>query len=46
MLALEYSKWEHFAKVINKAKTSCKLSGINVDDHFPIIGKMKKFKKY
>ena len=45
MLALEYSKWEHFAKVINKAKISCKLSGINVDDHFPVIGKTIKMPK-
>lgn len=45
MLALEYSKWEHFAKVINKAKISCKLSGFNVDDHFPVIGKMIKMPK-
>ena len=44
MLALEYSKWEHFAKVINKAKISCKLSGVNVDDHFPVIGKTRKLK--
>ena len=39
MSALEYSKWEHFAKVINKAKISCKLSGVNVDVHFPLKGK-------
>ena len=26
MIALEYSKWEHFAKVIKKAKISCNLS--------------------
>lgn len=45
MLALEYSKWEHFAKVINKAKISCKLSGIDVDDHFPVIGKTIKMPK-
>ena len=42
MVALEYSKWEHFAKVINKAKISCKLSGVNVDDHFPVKGKIVK----
>lgn len=42
MLALEYSKWEHFAKVINKAKISCKLSNVNVDDHFPVKGKIVK----
>lgn len=39
MNALEYSKWEHFAKVINKAKISCNLSGFNVDEHFPVKGK-------
>lgn len=39
MVALEYSKWEHFAKVINKAKISCKLSSINVEEHFPVKGK-------
>ena len=32
MIVLQYLKWEHFAKVINKAKISCKLSGVNVDD--------------
>ena len=45
MLALEYSKWEHFAKVINKAKISCKLSGANVEDHFPVKGKTIKMPK-
>lgn len=42
MTTLEYSKWEHFAKVINKAKISCKMSGQNVDDHFPVKGKIVK----
>ena len=42
MIALEYSKWEHFVKVINKAKISCKLSGVNVEDHFPVKGKIVK----
>lgn len=42
MIALEYSKWEHFAKVINKAKISCNLSGMNVEDHFPVKGKIVK----
>ena len=45
MLVLKYSKLEHFAKVINKAKISCKLSGINVNDHFPVIGKTIKMHK-
>ena len=39
MSALEYSKWEHFTKVINKAKISCNLSGFNVEEHFPVKGK-------
>ena len=39
MSALEYSKWEHFAKVINKAKISCNLSGFNAEEHFPVKGK-------
>lgn len=39
MIALEYSKWEHFAKVINKAKISCNLSGMNVEEHFLVKGK-------
>lgn len=39
MVALEYSKWEHCAKVINKAKISRKLSNVNVDEHFPVKGK-------
>lgn len=42
MPMLEYSKWEHFAKVINRAKASCQLSGQNVDDHFPVKGKIVK----
>ena len=42
MPALEYSKWEHFVKVINKAKISCNLSGFNVDEHFPVKGKTIK----
>lgn len=42
MPMLEYSKWEHFAKVINKAKISCNLSGQSVEDHFPVKGKIVK----
>ena len=42
MPALEYSKWEHFVKVIKKAKISCNLSGFNVDEHFPVKGKTIK----
>src|SRR5574344_3118870 len=39
MTTLEYSKWEHFVKVIDKARISCKTSGYEVNDHFPIKGK-------
>ena len=42
MTALEYSKSELFVKVINKAKISCNLSGFNVNDHFPVKGKIVK----
>ena len=42
MIALEYSKWEHFVKVINKAKISCNVSGFNIEDHFPVKGKIVK----
>lgn len=38
--ALEYSKWENFIKVIDKAKTACKGSNNSIEDHFPDIRKM------
>ena len=37
---LEYSKWDNFQKVINKAKESCENSKNNVLDHFAEVGKM------
>ncbi len=37
---LGYTKWDNFIKVINKAKTSCELSGNNISDHFADVGKM------
>lgn len=37
---LSYSKWENFQGVISKAKTSCELSGQNIEDHFVDVGKM------
>jgi DNA-damage-inducible protein D len=37
---LGYAKWENFAKVIEKAKTACKKSGISSSDHFPEFRKM------
>lgn len=39
MPLLEYSKWENFHKVIDRAKIACKLSKIDVDDHFPEVRK-------
>ncbi|MFP5470840.1 MAG: BRO family protein [Bacteroidia bacterium] len=37
---LGYSKWDNFLKVIEKAKTSCESSGVEVSNHFADIGKM------
>ncbi|MBU3679972.1 MAG: DNA damage-inducible protein D [Candidatus Kapabacteria bacterium] len=36
---LGYSKWDNFSAVISKAKTSCKVSGHAVEDHFADVGK-------
>ncbi len=38
-IALDYSKWENFYKVIDKAKTACNESGNNINDHFPEVRK-------
>lgn len=38
--ALEYSKWENFTNVIDKAKTACINSNNEVSDHFPDVRKM------
>jgi DNA-damage-inducible protein D len=35
-----YSKWENFLNVVCKAKTACEVSGHQVADHFPDVGKM------
>ena len=45
MVVLQYSKWENFEKVINKAKLSCNNSNINVLEHFPDVGKTIKMPK-
>ena len=37
---LGYSQWRRFNSVINKAMIACKLSGINVPEHFANVGKM------
>jgi DNA-damage-inducible protein D len=39
---LNYTKWDNFLKVINKAKIACDTSGHQVTDHFADIGKMVK----
>jgi DNA-damage-inducible protein D len=45
MIILEYSKWENFEKVINKAKESCKNSCISVLEHFSDVKKTIKMPK-
>jgi len=37
---LNYSKWENFSKVIDRAMLACKNSGLNIADHFPEVRKM------
>lgn len=39
MLALEYSKWENFHKVIKSAMIACEKSNFNVNDCFPEVRK-------
>lgn len=39
-IALEYTKWGNFKKVIDKAKNACEGSEIAVSDHFADVGKM------
>lgn len=38
-VALDYSKWENFYKVIDKAKTACSNSKNNINEHFPEVRK-------
>ena len=45
MSALEYSKWENFEKVIEKAKIACETSNNNINDHFPDVRKTIKMPK-
>lgn len=40
MPILQYSNWQNFEKIIQKAKIACKNSGILVIDHFTDVNKM------
>ncbi len=40
MALLGYDRWENFAKVIDRAKTSCEKGGIPITDHFREVTKM------
>jgi len=40
MVALGYSKWGNFMKVIDKAKITCDISKNKIQDHFADVGKM------
>ena len=40
--SLNYTDWQKFLKVINKAKYSCKISNFIIDEHFADIIKMIK----
>lgn len=37
---LGYTEWRNFTLVINKAKTSCEVSGHEISDHFVDVNKM------
>jgi DNA-damage-inducible protein D len=37
---LGYSKWENFAKVLDKAKEACQTAGQDIANHFPDVRKM------
>nr|WP_307757126.1 DNA damage-inducible protein D [uncultured Christensenella sp.] len=37
---LDYTKWENFSKVIDRAMLACKNSGFEIADHFPEVRKM------
>jgi DNA-damage-inducible protein D len=36
---LEYTKWENFKKVIDRAMLACRNSGASIADHFPDVRK-------
>ena len=39
-VALEYAQWRRFQESIERAKTACEASGLDVADHFADVGKM------
>lgn len=39
---LQYSNWQNFEKIIDKAKISCQNSDINVFEHFIDVSKLSK----
>ena len=41
-IALEYTEWRNFSKVIERAKTSCQNSGNTISDHFVEFNKIVK----
>ena len=45
MEVLQYSKWQNFEKIIDKAKTSCKNSDISAFEHFTDVSKTIKMPK-
>ena len=42
MPILQYSNWQNFEKIIDKAKISCEHSGISVFEHFIDVNKLSK----
>ena len=45
MSILQYSNWQNFEKIIDKAKTSCQNSDISVFEHFTDVNKTIKMPK-
>lgn len=42
MPILQYSNWQNFERIIDKAKISCENSGISVFEHFTDVNKLSK----